>query len=332
MRFTAPLLWAAALVVMATTGCATQTRNLGVAAPGLPVRVELADTPFFPQELHQCGPASLATGLAAAGYPADPLQLGAQVFLPFRMGSLQTEMLAAARRQGALALQAPATLAGLFAEVAAGTPVIILQNLGLGIAPRWHYAVLIGYDLARSEVILRSGPHRRERMAMATFEHTWARSDYWGMMVLRAGALPLTADRPAVEKMLTQLEKFAAPAALLAWYQQAGLRWPDSLALSIGLGNAAYASGQLAQSEQAFRLAIDRHPNSAVAMNNLATVLQQRSQLDEALAIAERAVAVGDEWQPQALATRDAIRRAIEVPARPYPPAATGHGHGQPAH
>ncbi len=312
-------LWVAASVVFVATGCATQTRTLGVAAPDLPVRTELVDTPFFAQQEHQCGPAALATGLAAAGYPADPERLAQQVFLPGREGSLQAEMQAGARRQGALALPAPATLAGLFAEIAAGRPVIILQNLGLAIAPRWHYAVVVGYDRENGDVILRSGPNRREVMAMSTFEHTWARSDYWGMMVLSPGALPLSADRTMLEKSLTQLEKFAAPVAMHPWYEQAARRWPESLVFMIGLGNAALANGQADDAERAYRAAAERHPRSAVALNNLATLLLQRGRLQEALAIAERAVALADEWQPQAKATREAIRLAIagQVAARP---------------
>ena len=323
MRRTGWRLWVAAFVALIATGCATQTRTLGAAAPDLPVRTELADTPFFAQQEHQCGPAALATGLASAGFPADPERLAKQVFLPGREGSLQAEMLAGARRQGALALPAPTSLAGLFAEVAAGRPVIILQNLGLAIAPRWHYAVVVGYDRDQGDVILRSGPNRREVMAMGTFEHTWARSDYWGMVILPPAALPESADRTMLEKSLTQLEKFAAPAAMRQWYEQAARRWPDSLVFMIGLGNAALATGQSDEAEQAYRTAAVRHPRSAVALNNLATLLLQRGRLQEALAVAERAVALADEWQPEAEATRDAIRLAIAEPAgsRPIPAA-----------
>ncbi len=314
--------WIAAWVAVVASGCATQTRTLGAAAPDLPVRAELADTPFFAQQEHQCGPAALATGLVAAGYAADPQSLAKQVFLPGREGSLQTDMLAGARRQGALALPVAASLAGLLAEVADGRPVIILQNLGLRIAPRWHYAVVIGYDRDASEIILRSGPNRREVMSMSTFEHTWARSDYWGMRILPPGALPSSAKRPELEKSLTRLEKFATPAAMQAWYEQAVRRWPDSLVFTIGLGNAALANGQAEAAERAYRQAAERHPRSAVALNNLATLLLRRGRLDEALATIERAVALGDEWQPQAEATRAEIRLAMTAPVMARPESA----------
>ncbi len=307
-------LCAALLATLLTAACATQTRSLSITAPSLPERAELSTTPFFPQDRHQCGSAALATALAAAGFPAEPDRLDSEVYLPGREGSLQADMLAAARRHGALALPSPTTLSGLLTEVAAGRPVLILQNLGLGIAPRWHYAVVVGYDRTLGDIVLRSGTRQREVIAMRTFEHTWARSGFWGMMVLRSGALPLKVDPQVLEKALVQLEKYAAPAALLPWYRQAALRWPDSLVFMVGLGNAAYADGQLDRAEQAFRTASARHPQNAAVLNNLATVLQQRGQLDEALSVAERAVALGGEWQPAAQATRNAIRVAIGNP------------------
>lgn len=302
-----------ALVCALLTGCPTQTRNLSQIAPDLPEHAELSNTPFFPQEQHLCGPAALATGLTAAGFPVDPKQLDAQLYLPAREGSLQVDMVAASRRQGALALPAPQTLAGLLGEVASGTPVIILQNLGLSIAPRWHYAVVIGYDLPRSEVILRSGIREREVMAMSTFEHTWARSDYWGLIVVRRNQLSNTVDRSILEKSLVALEKYAPPDALFGWYQQAVRRWPDSAIFAVGLGNSAYATGRFDDAERAFRAAAKQHPQNAVALNNLASVLQQRGQLNEALAIANQAVALGGDWLATTQATRDAIRNAISA-------------------
>ena len=72
-RSCSPVLAMLVLVLMAllASGCATQTPALLAQPPvGLPARVELADTPFFPDESHFCGPAALATALSAAGLPA----------------------------------------------------------------------------------------------------------------------------------------------------------------------------------------------------------------------------------------------------------------------
>src|SRR4051794_36866499 len=114
-----PLRWSAlflctVLWVLMACGCAVQTKALREHPPAdLPHSAELSATPFFPQTEYQCGPAALATALAAAGFQADPLQLGEQVFLPARTGTLQVEMIAGARRQGAVATRMPTQLEAL---------------------------------------------------------------------------------------------------------------------------------------------------------------------------------------------------------------------------
>lgn len=308
-----PLAWLA--------GCATHSRIPEAALARLPAQIELSATPFYPQDRHQCGPASLAMALNAAGQAADPKQLEPWLYLPEREGALQAEMLAAARRKGALALPAPRDLAGLFAELAAGRPVVVLQNLGLGWAPRWHYAVAIGYDVPGARMILRSGVTRREVMALSTFERTWARSAYWGMIISPPGELPVSAAQPDVEQALASLEKFVPASTMITHYQTAAGRWPDSLLLQVGLGNAYARAQRLDAAEQTFRMAARQHPRSPVALNNLATVLQSRGKTVEALQVADRALeaAAGSPWLAHAKATRDEIRATIDASA-PSPP------------
>src|SRR5688500_17602272 len=124
LLFARPLRWAAfSLCVLALAGCAVQTRALRAQPPAdLARTAELEHTPFFPQTEYQCGPAALATALGAAAIDADPVQLAQQVFLPARTGTLQIEMIAGTRRQGAVATRLPATLQALLREVAAGHP------------------------------------------------------------------------------------------------------------------------------------------------------------------------------------------------------------------
>ena len=92
------------LFAFALSGCASswpQTAELSAKRPqDLPARLELADVPFFPQVEYQCGPAALATALASSGVAVTPGDLVSQVYIPARKGSLQIEMMAAARRRG----------------------------------------------------------------------------------------------------------------------------------------------------------------------------------------------------------------------------------------
>jgi hypothetical protein len=279
-----------ALVLIFLSGCAVQTAALQASAPpGLLRRAELSATPFFPQTDYQCGPAALATALGAVGVAASPATLGDEVFVPARSGSLQTEMLAGVRRHGAVATRIPATLEAALREVAAGHVVVVLQNLGLSFVPLWHYAVLVGYDLDAGAVLLRSGRTQRAEMRMRTFEHTWARSGFWAFVALPPGEWPVTTQVDAVVEAAIGFERSAAPAQALRMYESAAQRWPENLTLAIGLGNAAYASGDKRRAAEVFRATAERH-GSAAAWVNLAQVLRELGERDAAFAAAQRAV------------------------------------------
>jgi tetratricopeptide (TPR) repeat protein len=311
MRFRFSCLPALALALVLLSGCATQTRAL-LSAPhaDLPRQVELKTTPFIAQERYQCGPASLAMSLRAAGFAIDADALVPQVYLPQREGSLQVEMLAAARRNGAFSMTIPPRIDALVAELASGNPVLILQNLSLPIKPMWHYAVAIGYDLERGDIILRSGTTERLVMPMSTFEHTWKRSGYWGMVALAPGRLPATAQEATVLDALVAFEKSSPPAASRQTYALAAQRWPGNMKLALGLGNTAYAAGDKAAAASAYQRASELQPDSGAAFNNLAVALMELRRLPEARAAAERALALGGPWRAAALETLKTIELA----------------------
>ncbi len=258
----------------------------------LPKRVELSDTPFFPQELYQCGPAALATALNAVNIQVSPEQLTPEVYIPTRNGSLQIEMLAAARRHGAVAVQTPPKLQPLLQEIAAGNVVVVMQNLGLSWAPSWHYAVVVGYDLDRELIWLRSGTFKRFKMTLSAFQRTWARSGYWAFTALPPEKLPATASVDHVVNALLAYEKNASPKQKRMAYQTAVKRWPDNFVLLMGLGNSAYAENDLAAAANAFQQAIEANPAHAAAYNNLAHVLLAQKNPVRAKAIAEQGLAL----------------------------------------
>ena len=307
------LILAAALLF----GCATQTSAL-LSAPqaGLARQAELAATPFIAQERYQCGPAALAMSLRAAGFAADADALVPQVYLPKREGSLQVEMLAAGRRNGAFSVTIAPRMDALLAELARGTPVLVLQNLSIPIAPKWHYAVVIGYDLDRRSIVLRSGTTARLEMPMSTFEHTWKRSGYWGMVTLKPGDLPATASETTVVNALVAFEKNGPPAAVRQTYAAALRRWPGNMALALGLGNTSYAARDLAKAAEAYRSATDIHPGSGPAFNNYAVTLMEMGRLQEARVAAEKALSLGGEFRQAALDTLAAIDLAQKQKGR----------------
>jgi len=301
-----------ACLLLVLTGCAAPPLTRALLDTGradLQPRVELTRTPFYSQTDHQCGPASLAMALEAAGAPASPDELSTQVYLPGRKGSLALEMLVAARRHGMLAVELPTSLHDLLAEVAHGTPVVVLQNNGLDWLPVWHYAVVIGYDLDAGDIVLRSGHQRRLVIPLATFERTWARAKHWAMVVMQPGQLPATVSETSYLAATAALEKSGSPGRAEVTYRTALLRWPDSLTALIGLGNTLYARGDLAAAADAFRRAVEHHPDAAPAFNNLAQVLAEQGRFQEALTAARRAVELGGPYLSIARETLQAIQR-----------------------
>jgi tetratricopeptide (TPR) repeat protein len=279
--------------------------------PTLPRHAELSNVPFFAQEAYQCGPASLAMSLNAVGSAVTPEALKPELYLPDRHGSLQVEMLAAARRNGMISYQLAPELTDVLREIAAGTPVVVLQNLAFSWYPVWHYAVAFGYDLDRSEVILHSGPEQRQVLPLRTFEYTWARSNYWSMVALPPGRIPVTAEPDAYVAAVSAYERVNGSAKALQAYVAALDRWPGNLSVQIGVGNAAYQLHDLARAESAFRQAAQDHPDSVAALNNLAQTLSDQTRYPEALQAAQRAVSLGGPLLQTAQGTLAEIRRAM---------------------
>ncbi len=278
-------------------GCAAllpQTEALRQARPSaLPERVDLATVPFFPQQDYQCGPAALATEMAAFKVPVTPEDLVPKVYLPARRGSLQVEMLAAPRRYGLVSYQLAPRFEDVLREVAAGNPVIVLQNYGVWPIDIWHYAVVVGFDFPAGRLALRSGEKEHLTMPFGVLEYTWKDSDYWSMVAMPPGRIPVTADEARYLEAVVAMERVAPPAAARTAYAALVQRWPDSLGGAIGLANAEYAMHDLKAAERVLRDAGRRHPESAAVLNNLAQVLSDEGNNQEALRLIDRARELG---------------------------------------
>jgi len=298
------------LTALILSGCAVWQRgDWPQDLAGTPPQREIASVPFFPQDEYQCGPAALAMVLAWSGLDVKPAELTEKVYTASLQGSLQPAMIAGARRSGRLAYVISGT-ENLIREIAAGHPVIVLQNLGLSWIPVWHYAVAVGYDTPRDEVILHSGLDARQRLSMPVFQNTWARAGDWGLLVLPPGELPATATEGRFVEAVLGLEKAKQPAAAVQGYRAALNHWPQNLPAVMGLGNSYYALGDLKNSEAAFRQATESHPHEGAAFNNLAHVLLAQGRRQDALDAARQAVALGGPHQSVFRKTLEEIQAA----------------------
>lgn len=300
------------IVTLLTSGCSTYQYQSALRPE--PQRVQLAEVPFFAQEEYQCGPAALAMLLTWNGEDVFLPQLVEQVYSPALQGSLQPSIVAAARRQGYLAYPLRGWSA-LVAELKGGQPVMIIQNLGLSWYPRWHYAVVIGYDQQKGTVLLHSGVYPEMTMSMGVFERTWRRGDYWGLVVVPADIVPASATENAFLSAVVGLERAQQFSAARAGYLAAVDQWPNSFVAWMGVGNSSYQAGDMDTALYSFRQAAGLQPDNGIALNNLALVLAAVGSRLEALEVIDEAITRGGELQGTFRQTRKKII-AGEVPVK----------------
>lgn len=250
--------------------------------------MELTQTPFFPQEIHQCGPSALATVLNADGVSVTPEALADQVYIPQREGSLQAELISASRRNGRMAVRLSPSTETLLQTIADGRPVLMLQNLGLKSMPAWHYAVLIGWSAPDNKLILRSGREQRQRLSPARFLQTWELADRWAVVIADPLSAPPATVTPA--DWIAAAAPFESTGQLARAeqaYQSATQRWPQESLAWTALANARYAQKNLEGAQQALESAVAIKLDAA-ALNNLAQVRIERGCGKAALAALDR--------------------------------------------
>ncbi len=301
-----------ALVVMLGLGACSALPVLQLPAD-TPQRVELEQVPFFPQQQKQCGAASLAAVLAFNGTPVAVESLAEALFIPEKQGTLAIELAAQARRYGLLVYPLEPTLDALFSEVAAGNPVLVFQNQGLRWLPQYHFAVLVGYDALRSEVILRSGKYRRKVVALKTFNATWRRAGAWALAIVSPDSPPVTAASAKFLQAAADLEQLGQLDAAEQGYLVAARRWPEEggALAALGLANIAYTRGDFSRARDGLVASLVVDPHAADNWNNLSYTLI-RLQCPEA---AEMAVQCARLLQPQSEAYRDSVREIRDLSA-----------------
>ena len=284
---------------------------------------ELTSVAFFPQDTHQCGPAALATMLVSTGVDTTPEALVPEVYIPAKRGSLQIEMLAAARSHGRIPLLLAPEFSALRTELEAGNPVLVLQDFGaLGIH-RWHYAVAIGYDPAREVLVLRSGKERRHLEREWYFLRTWQTGDNWAVTITAAGRIPATATAAGYIRAVAESESHLTAADIDASYSAALHRWPDDPLVLFASANRDYAAGRLEAAQTSYRRLLELQPDHLAAHNNLANLLIDRGCAAEAQEHAQRALELVKDQPTLASAVEETAERAGRMTARP---ASAGEG------
>jgi tetratricopeptide (TPR) repeat protein len=280
-------------LLFALAGCAGLSPPMSVAELRDRPAVELTDVPFYPQERYQCGPAALATVLDWSGVGIGPQALTDKLYIPARQGSLQPELIAQARQYGRLVYQIPPKPEALLDELEAGHPVLVLQNLALSWYPKWHYAVVIGYEPDSGKVIMRSATTRRHTVALSTFLRTWARGDYWGLVTLRPGEMPGSGEPGRYLAAAFDLERAGFRQQAVDAYLAGLQHWPSHPGLRLALANRYYTDGRLTDAAATLEQGVAAGAADGTIYNNLSLMLAELGRWDEAEAAARQAVQSG---------------------------------------
>lgn len=307
-------LWSSIALLLLLTDCAStpQTQRLLEHIPdNIRRTVNLDNVAFFPQRAYQCGPAALATMLNFAGVDSKPDALTYRVYVPVLKGSLQLEMIATARSFGLLTYKLTPQMHTLVTEINAGHPVLVFQNLAYSWWPQWHYAVAVGYDLDKQEVILRSGTIRDYRIAMTTFERTWQRTDYWAYVIIKPGLIPASASPLAYRNATIALENAGFMTQALTAFRSAAQYWPDQPTILMALANSEYSAGHLAESETVLRQIIQQQPEQTSAWNNLAFIFAEQG----CNSVARKTINCAHQLAPGNLNIQQSYNELTQLPA-----------------
>ena len=274
---------AAAVLLGLAGGCAIQgqARAAGDA--------QVAGVPFHRQDGFRCGPASLAMMLGWAGVEITPAQLENQFLGDSK--DPRTRLTESARRYGRL----PYPINGIeamVAELKSGHPVLVLENLGVASRPIWHCAVAVGFDGDRGTVTLHSGAEAGKVVPMRLLDRLWTDADNWGLVVMRAGDLPATAQQRPFVEAARGLEKAGRFWEAVLSYDTALSQWPADGEALMGLGKSLYLLGDAQGAVDAFRASAEVAPDPKPALEALAHVLAELGRRDEALAAAQKAVSI----------------------------------------
>lgn len=239
------------------------------------------DVEFVPQKKNLCGPSVIK--MAAEVY-SPPQPLTSYQKITFRenvQGTFKSDILSAARRLDLVPYKVD-TIKELIAEVHAGHPVVVFQNLGLAWMPQWHFALVVGYDLEKNILYLHSGTNAYEEWKIDHFVYSWQGGGSWAYILLPPTQLPknVAFDEALDNAML--FEKIKKPHIAKTIFKTMTQKFPDRYEPHLGLANLYYneqnRSLAIVQSQEA----LNKNPSEPALLFNLAILYHEDGQYEKA--------------------------------------------------
>jgi tetratricopeptide (TPR) repeat protein len=220
-----------------------QTDQLANVTPaGLAPAYQIKNVPFVAQQQYYCGPTTLAEVFKFYGTQVSADDIAPKIFIPEKEGSLQLEMVTAARQYHYLPYQTQGTLTLLMQLISDDIPVIVFQNLSISLLPQWHYAVVTGFDLTKQTITLHTGVTQDHEMSFSLFEKTWGRGNYWLLapvppQVTSEHMVPFKYISAAYDMLKVAENNSKQQEQALLFLQSATKQWPNEWLAYFLLGN-----------------------------------------------------------------------------------------------
>ena len=141
----------------------------------------IKNVPFHPQEIYQCGPASLAGVLNYWGFNISPGEIAAEIYSPNAKGTLDVDMVLYAERKGLKASQDRGNLEGLKSNIDSNRPLVVLVDDGFWVYEQAHFMVVVGYDAGG--LIVNSGKEQNRFIPLGRFMRSWERTKFWTLRI-----------------------------------------------------------------------------------------------------------------------------------------------------
>ena len=137
----------------------------------------IENIPFYPQEMYQCGPASLAGVLNFWDVGVSPEEIAEEIYSTSAKGTLTLDMVLYAKKKGFNVAQYRGSYDDLQRNVESGVPLVVMVDYGLWVYKQNHYMIVFGYH--EKGIIVHSGKNAHQFIPLEKFLKSWRRTNFW---------------------------------------------------------------------------------------------------------------------------------------------------------
>jgi len=137
--------------------------------------------PFYPQEMYQCGPASLAEVLNFWGTAVSPEEIAEEIYSKSAKGTLTLDMILYAKKKGFNAGQYQGSYDDIQRNVESGVPLVVMVDYGFWVYQQNHYMIVFGYN--ENGVIVHSGKRSHQFIALNQLLGSWKKTNFWTLRI-----------------------------------------------------------------------------------------------------------------------------------------------------